>query len=104
MNDGHIYHVIEWGRNRMMPHGSQVNPEERWKIAMYVHVLQINNDPADLPKMVKVSAPAMVTSAAAGDTLAMTAGTSQQAEGKATAGTGAESPGQGTKGRNGSRN
>jgi mono/diheme cytochrome c family protein len=53
MNDGHIYHVIEWGRNRMMPHGSIVNPEERWKIAMYVHVLQINNDPADLPKLVK---------------------------------------------------
>lgn len=53
MNDGHIYHVIEWGRNRMMPHGSIVNPEERWKIAMYVHVLQINNDPNDLPKLVR---------------------------------------------------
>lgn len=55
MNDGHIYHVIEWGRNRMMPHGSIVNPEERWKIAMYVHVLQIGNNPDDLDKLVKVS-------------------------------------------------
>ena len=55
MNDGHIYHVIQWGRNRMMPHGSIVNPEERWKISMYVHVLQINNDPADLPKLVKAT-------------------------------------------------
>lgn len=40
MNDGHIFHVIEFGKGRMMPHGSQVNPEERWKIALYVHVLQ----------------------------------------------------------------
>jgi mono/diheme cytochrome c family protein len=55
MNDGHIYHVIQWGRNRMMPHGSIVNPEERWKIAMYVHVLQLNNDPNDLPKLVRDS-------------------------------------------------
>ena len=38
---GHIYHVITHGRGRMMPHGTQVNPEERWKIAMYVkNVLQ----------------------------------------------------------------
>ncbi|PSR56811.1 cytochrome c class I [Adhaeribacter arboris] len=33
---GHIYHVITNGKGRMMPHGSQVNPEERWKIALYV--------------------------------------------------------------------
>ncbi|MFC6997897.1 c-type cytochrome [Rufibacter roseus] len=38
--DGHIYHVIQNGRGRMMPHGTQVNPEERWKIAMYVRQLQ----------------------------------------------------------------
>jgi mono/diheme cytochrome c family protein len=38
---GHIYHVITNGRGRMMPHGTQVNPEERWKISMYVrNVLQ----------------------------------------------------------------
>lgn len=40
MNDGHIFHVIQYGKGRMMPHGSQVNPEERWKIALYVKVLQ----------------------------------------------------------------
>ena len=33
---GHIYHVITNGRGRMMPHGTQVNPEERWKIAMFI--------------------------------------------------------------------
>ncbi|WP_151085752.1 c-type cytochrome [Hymenobacter baengnokdamensis] len=104
MNDGHIYHVIEWGRNRMMPHGSQVNPEERWKIAMYVHVLQINNDPADLPKVVKVAAPADVTSASTGEASAMTDPTNQKPEGKANANSHSETPGQGTKGRNGSMN
>lgn len=102
MNDGHIYHVIEWGRNRMMPHGSQVNPEERWKIAMYVHVLQINNDPADLPKVVKINAPASTTSASMGNASDMTDPTNQKPEGKAQADTGADAPGQGTTGRNGS--
>ncbi|WP_439879944.1 c-type cytochrome [Pontibacter sp. MBLB2868] len=37
---GHIFHVITNGRGRMMPHGSQVNPTERWKIVMYVQQLQ----------------------------------------------------------------
>lgn len=37
---GHIYHVITNGRGRMMPHGSQVDPNERWKIVMYVQQLQ----------------------------------------------------------------
>ena len=38
---GHIYQVITHGKGRMMPHNTQVNPEERWKIAAYVkNVLQ----------------------------------------------------------------
>ncbi|QCR21017.1 cytochrome c [Pontibacter sp. SGAir0037] len=37
---GHIFHVITNGRGRMRPHGSQVNPTERWKIVMYVQQLQ----------------------------------------------------------------
>ena len=40
MNDGHIFHVITHGRGRMWPHGSQLNPEERWKVVHYVHELQ----------------------------------------------------------------
>jgi mono/diheme cytochrome c family protein len=40
MNDGHIFHVITHGKGRMWPHGSQVTPEERWKIVQYVHKLQ----------------------------------------------------------------
>ena len=40
MNDGHIFHVITHGKGRMWPHGSQVTPEDRWKIVQYVHKLQ----------------------------------------------------------------
>lgn len=40
MNDGHIFHVITHGKGRMWPHGSQITPEERWKIVHYVHKLQ----------------------------------------------------------------
>ncbi len=43
MNDGHIFHVITFGKNRMWSHASQVNPEERWKIVHYVHRLQLGN-------------------------------------------------------------
>jgi mono/diheme cytochrome c family protein len=40
MNDGHIFHTITYGRGRMWPHGSQLTPEERWLIVLYVHELQ----------------------------------------------------------------
>ena len=40
MNDGHIYHVITHGKGRMWPHGSQITPDDRWKIVQYVHKLQ----------------------------------------------------------------
>jgi mono/diheme cytochrome c family protein len=40
MNDGHIFHVITYGRNRMWAHGSQISPADRWKIVQYVHQLQ----------------------------------------------------------------
>ena len=40
LHDGHLFHVIPQGNGRMWPHGSQVTPEERWKIAHYVHKLQ----------------------------------------------------------------
>ena len=39
-SSGHIYHVITHGKNRMWPHKQIVSPEERWKIALYVHKLQ----------------------------------------------------------------
>ena len=40
MNDGHIFHVITHGKGRMWPHGSQITPDDRWKIVQYVHKLQ----------------------------------------------------------------
>lgn len=36
VSEGHIYHVITKGKGRMLQHGSQVAPEDRWKIAYYI--------------------------------------------------------------------
>ena len=41
--EGQIFHTITYGRGRMMPHGSQVAVDERWKITRYVQVLQNQN-------------------------------------------------------------
>ena len=40
ITEGHIFHVITNGAGLMGPHGSQVSPEDRWKIARYVKALQ----------------------------------------------------------------
>jgi mono/diheme cytochrome c family protein len=38
--DGEIYHTITLGFGSMMPHGAQIRPEDRWKLVLYVRVLQ----------------------------------------------------------------
>ncbi|UYZ59277.1 c-type cytochrome [Hymenobacter latericus] len=92
MNDAHIYHVIQWGKGRMMPHGSIVNPEERWKIAMYVRVLQKGKGPEGMSELVQ-------------DELTPTQKTNpenQEPYGQAQADKASETPGQGgTEARNG---
>jgi len=40
LTDGKIYHTITHGVNLMGPHKSQLTPEQRWKVVMYVHELQ----------------------------------------------------------------
>ena len=40
ITEGHIFHVITYGKGLMKPHGSQVSVEDRWKIARYVKTLQ----------------------------------------------------------------
>jgi len=40
VSEGHIFHTITHGKGRMWPHGSQVNPDERWKIVHFVKTLQ----------------------------------------------------------------
>lgn len=40
ISEGHIFHVITQGKGLMWAHGSQINPEDRWKIAKYVKTLQ----------------------------------------------------------------
>lgn len=38
--EGHIWHTITYGRNRMWSHASQISVEDRWKIVAYVQTLQ----------------------------------------------------------------
>ncbi|SEM03150.1 quinol:cytochrome c oxidoreductase monoheme cytochrome subunit [bacterium A37T11] len=40
LTDGKIYHTITYGVGLMGSHASQLSPEERWKVVMYVHELQ----------------------------------------------------------------
>ncbi len=40
LSEGHIFHTITYGKGRMMPHGSQVSIQNRWKIVQYVQKLQ----------------------------------------------------------------
>jgi mono/diheme cytochrome c family protein len=40
LTDGKIYHTITYGVNAMGSYASQLAPEERWKVVMYVHHLQ----------------------------------------------------------------
>jgi len=40
LTDGKIYHTITYGVNAMGSYASQLAPEERWKVIMYVHQLQ----------------------------------------------------------------
>ena len=42
ITEGHIFHVITYGKGLMGSHGSQVSEEDRWKIARYVKQLQKN--------------------------------------------------------------
>lgn len=43
VTEGHIFHVITYGKGLMGAHGSQVSEEDRWKIAKYVkEVIQKN--------------------------------------------------------------
>jgi mono/diheme cytochrome c family protein len=40
LSEGKMYHSIEWGKNMMGSHASQLTPTQRWKIIMHVQILQ----------------------------------------------------------------
>jgi mono/diheme cytochrome c family protein len=40
LKDGEIYHTITLGFGAMGAHGSQVRPEDRWKVILYIRKLQ----------------------------------------------------------------
>ncbi|NQZ76490.1 MAG: cytochrome c [Ekhidna sp.] len=43
ISEGHIFHVITYGKGLMGAHGSQISSDDRWRIARYVKELQNNN-------------------------------------------------------------
>lgn len=42
ITEGHIFHVITYGKGLMGAHASQVSPDDRWRIARYIKDLQKN--------------------------------------------------------------
>lgn len=40
LKDGEIYHTITLGIRSMGAHGSQIRPEDRWKLVIYIRTLQ----------------------------------------------------------------
>jgi mono/diheme cytochrome c family protein len=40
LKDGQIFHTITLGFGSMMPHGAQIRSDDRWKLVLYVRVLQ----------------------------------------------------------------
>lgn len=38
--DGQIYHLVTMGRGRMSSYASQVEPDDRWKVILYIRKLQ----------------------------------------------------------------
>ena len=41
---GSVFHTITHGKNAMGPHSSQLNKDERWKVAMFVRTMQFDGD------------------------------------------------------------
>lgn len=44
VTEGHIFHVITHGYNRMSAYGSQIDIADRWKIVEYVQQLQLKSN------------------------------------------------------------
>ncbi len=47
INFGSIFHVVTYGKGVMGSHASQVTPEERWKLALYVMKLKDDMTPKE---------------------------------------------------------
>lgn len=49
LKDGQIFHIITHGQGLMPGHGSQVSPEDRWKIVHHIRALQNPPQTAQAP-------------------------------------------------------
>ena len=46
MADGHIFHIMTYGRNNMPSYAAQISQVDRWKIILHLRELQKQNGPA----------------------------------------------------------
>lgn len=56
LSGGHVYHVITYGKGMMGSHAIQLDPEERWKVIMYVERLAQGGEPHSV-RSTKLAAP-----------------------------------------------
>ncbi len=42
VTEGHIFHVLTYGKGLLDSHASQISPEDRWKLARYIKHLEKN--------------------------------------------------------------
>jgi len=54
LTDGGIFHTLSYGKGNMGAYGSQINPEERWKVIHYIKAM-LNE-----PTILQVEAPVVV--------------------------------------------
>ena len=72
LSDGHVYHVITYGKGNMGSHAVQLDPQERWLVTMYVQRLGRGGSPAS--EMQKQNNQPKSDSAAGADTVKAGAG------------------------------
>jgi mono/diheme cytochrome c family protein len=49
LKDGEIYHTITLGFGTMGAYGTQIQPEDRWKVVLYIRQLQKNDSTKQIP-------------------------------------------------------
>lgn len=55
MKDGQLFHVLTYGQNNMPSYASQLSPEDRWNVILYVRTMQATATPVPAPAVPSTS-------------------------------------------------
>lgn len=58
--DGRIFHIVSYGQGNMPGHASQIEPDDRWKVALWVRQLQVDAGPLEEVGPGEVDVPVIV--------------------------------------------